>query len=874
MSSTDYLYSNFEIIYNQNYGSSVSTNGDYICIGNPIGKKYNPCEGLSRIGQVFLLRKNSFNRNFPLVKIYEKNPNYSQKNTFLTYFTEQSSSATFTASIVKDNGTVNDISGACYPFILEDYTTQLLESNYGFSVDLSNYFLAISDIKTVYRQLEDNYKNFSSVDIYEINPNYTFIDGKVTENNSSKTDLTSYSYSSVPFYSVTGSTNTENFGYSLSISDNFLAVGAPLYNNGRGAVYIYRYTGESCSKYELQKIISASVIDYPKQYGFGASISIDKRLEDKIVVGCNQISSSNVFIFLSSSNWQLKQVLSENTSSVYYKLDDSNVQFAPSGSQKNNYFGYSVSINNNLLAVGSPTDLLYYEYSGSKQVRQRGSVYIYKNKQCVGVDYSCSFDLLKKTYGDTNTLKDNLMGYTVSVFDNKVLAGCPKPYFPFSSLFLSSSINYYDKTFRVNDQGESTYCGQSLLYKISGSNIFQLTSQPISKRKEYGMPFNAFGYSVSLSNDNLVIGAPIPLYDGDYYLKSHLITESGSANVVSYIPTSSYQSDSCNISSKFVMSEFEDAANCITGCLDEIVFIDEEGSYQDVSEKLIGKTYIYNFSDLEKNYNIGNVFYNNNKLVINTTGSILNNLTLDPENQNYSYLYMDYNSQITLFEKQYICTVEPGEFNISTNPSAITSSLFEYGIVNTETFDFNNLDIILRYLNYRISSTGSEKWWLNFVDGDIEQSILSFYSSSVENFNQTRLTTELKQKCSNLDCDVNNDGIANIQDGVLIWQYFANTLTPNNFKNNLNPRARRSKYDDIIQFLNKKTGKFNIRSEKNEFFNYNYSSSLDPTGSYLAPYITSVGLYSGADLVAIAKLAQPIKNTGEIPINIVVKWDT
>jgi len=33
-------------------------------------------------------------------------------------------------------------------------------------------------------------------------------------------------------------------------------------------------------------------------------------------------------------------------------------------------------------------------------------------------------------------------------------------------------------------------------------------------------------------------------------------------------------------------------------------------------------------------------------------------------------------------------------------------------------------------------------------------------------------------------------------------------------------------------------------------------------------------LYSGADLVAIAKLAQPIKNSGELPINIAVKWDT
>jgi len=78
----------------------------------------------------------------------------------------------------------------------------------------------------------------------------------------------------------------------------------------------------------------------------------------------------------------------------------------------------------------------------------------------------------------------------------------------------------------------------------------------------------------------------------------------------------------------------------------------------------------------------------------------------------------------------------------------------------------------------------------------------------------------------------------------------------------------------MFSFLNKKTGKFSTSTIKTDFFSYNLSSSYDPTGSYLAPYITTVGLYSGAELVAIAKLAAPIKNTGEIPINIVIKWDT
>ena len=261
-------------------------------------------------------------------------------------------------------------------------------------------------------------------------------------------------------------------------------------------------------------------------------------------------------------------------------------------------------------------------------------------------------------------------------------------------------------------------------------------------------------------------------------------------------------------------------------------------------------------------------------MVINNTGSVLKNLTLDPTNDQNTYLYMEYQSQITLFEKQYICTIDSGEFNVSTNPTAITSSVFDYGVINAKTFDFDNLDIILRYINYRISSDGSEKWWNNFISGDIEESIFNFYSSSYFDYEANRLTEPLKVKCNTLDFDVNGDGIANSQDGSAIWKYFIQDFTINNYQNYINQRSKRKNYDDMVAFLNNKTGKFSVDKIKNDFFNYNLSSSYDVTGSYLAPYITTVGLYSGAELVAIAKLAAPIKNTGEIPINIVVKWDT
>jgi hypothetical protein len=259
-------------------------------------------------------------------------------------------------------------------------------------------------------------------------------------------------------------------------------------------------------------------------------------------------------------------------------------------------------------------------------LRQRGSVYVYNNQQCPA-DINCGFQLITKLYGDDVTFKDNLFGYSVSVFNKKILIGSPKPYFPFSSLFISNSINYYDKTFNQYDFGESTYCGQTLLYQVteslvngkifSSSLIYQMTTDPISKRKEIGKPFTAYGYSVSLSDTNLVVGAPIPL-NNDFYLSAPLITESGSINDLNYIYTSSYQSEDCFITSSFVYLQMEDCLSCngsvpISGafsgaCDNLIIFVDEQGEYSYASSKIFGKSYIYDMSDLQTNFNVGNVF--------------------------------------------------------------------------------------------------------------------------------------------------------------------------------------------------------------------------------------------------------------------------
>jgi hypothetical protein len=59
------------------------------------------------------------------------------------------------------------------------------------------------------------------------------------------------------------------------------------------------------------------------------------------------------------------------------------------------------------------------------------------------------------------------------------------------------------------------------------------------------------------------------------------------------------------------------------------------------------------------------------------------------------------------------------------------------------------------------------------------------------------------------------------------------------------------------------------------FEHYDLSGSVDSTGSFLTPFITTIGLYDdNCELVAVAKLPQPIKSEPDIPVNFIIRFDT
>jgi hypothetical protein len=66
-----------------------------------------------------------------------------------------------------------------------------------------------------------------------------------------------------------------------------------------------------------------------------------------------------------------------------------------------------------------------------------------------------------------------------------------------------------------------------------------------------------------------------------------------------------------------------------------------------------------------------------------------------------------------------------------------------------------------------------------------------------------------------------------------------------------------------------------IKWVKGAFNQYEASSSLDQTGSFLAPMITTIALYDNElNMVAVAKLPQPIKSLPDYPVNFIIRFDT
>jgi hypothetical protein len=112
-----------------------------------------------------------------------------------------------------------------------------------------------------------------------------------------------------------------------------------------------------------------------------------------------------------------------------------------------------------------------------------------------------------------------------------------------------------------------------------------------------------------------------------------------------------------------------------------------------------------------------------------------------------------------------------------------------------------------------------------------------------------------------------------VRDMNIMWKYFSNRLTQENYTVYIVPSCKRKLFSDIIDYMDVLTQKTAKPLINPMFMQYEHSAALDKTGSFLAPMATTIGLYDGLDLVCTAKLGNPIKITSDLPINIGIKMD-
>lgn len=241
-------------------------------------------------------------------------------------------------------------------------------------------------------------------------------------------------------------------------------------------------------------------------------------------------------------------------------------------------------------------------------------------------------------------------------------------------------------------------------------------------------------------------------------------------------------------------------------------------------------------------------------------------------NPTYAFSSLDIEEEsliITYGEEEYDITIssmdlETGTtiitFNGDTDSMVLASIDFEAGTISfTSILNFTGLKIgTISYGN------------VFYSDGMISLTNVSDFDEYNLEYRSTTTIHEteilLESKAGEFNYSQNPSAV----DVTLSGTYdFTTTAIPNVSS----AKTVKIKQVQDISLRNEYTG--TIGSSIGTWDDYTTYSKLDPTGSYLAPLISMIGIYDNeGDMVAVAKLPQPIKNLPDYDVNFIVRFDT
>jgi hypothetical protein len=669
-----------------------------------------------------------------------------------------------------------------------------------------------------------------------------------------------------------GDTRNDLFGNSVSVDGSVLVVGAPGVSGSEGAAFVYRkkvyMSSDPCERMDTgsgtpyfvsgnftwtrEAVISPSGVSSGDKFGWSVAVS-----SGSIVVGTNKTGAGYVSVFTCSfssisgscptASWvEYKTFYGDDTlgdldvSSPLYSVDVTDTTIASNG------YGKSVAISGKNIIVGCQSDkafIPYHTYGGSPLIL--GAAYFYQYYSLCG---TASFYQLNKSFGNRQHQTNNNFGKAVTIEGNLAAVTSTPDRLSRSASFNTSSLEFILEEYDYETSGSEDphgVLGRVTLYQYNETTDLWERDGEIKRNKHAQQPTNIYGYSVSLSSDFLCVGAPIAQ-----------TTASGTTSLIF---------DPAIQSSSLFPTTYS------------------------------GSAYVYDLNTYETSPLIGNVFYKNGLFVVTNTSSNYVGIMSKTGSAGFE---LKYQGTHTIYEHEYLVSLRPGEFNYSTNPSSLINNSLLFDVNQDGKFDFHDVDLIMRFLHrkkffdeYVADDNGfileqdnpvDFHWWSNDVlqlesddvlqleqiDANVaESSSLSAFTSQVYEYIDNRL-----YKTGLLDADGN--GKTTIKDGYIISLYYFDQLTPEKLEDLLDDDSSRRYVKDVKEYLNMycRQDLFQVNTQ---FFGYQYSSSYDATGSYLSPFITTIGLYDDHQrLIAVGKLGRPVKNLMDWPVNIIVRFDT
>lgn len=283
-------------------------------------------------------------------------------------------------------------------------------------------------------------------------------------------------------------------GYALAAGNNKVAVGVPLHNNRRGAVYVYDADGTN----EIKITTTDSVRDPTQNFGYSVAIG-----SNKIVVGAPDYESDP----------NPGSIYTNQLGAVFiYDLDGTNEikVLSPVGGPITE-FGRSVAIDtvNNKIYVGAP-----YEIPSSQ-----GAVYVYN------LDGS-----LHQTIIASDVANFDHFGYQVAVGSGKLVVSSPDT----DRVIANSSPTPGSTLFGV---------GSIYIYNLDGTGEIRVDCSDTGSIHAY----RKFGSRLDVGDNKILVGTERETYFGDVFVYN--LDGSGETKV----GDSWYDTDSLTISGSKIL---------------------------------------------------------------------------------------------------------------------------------------------------------------------------------------------------------------------------------------------------------------------------------------------------------------------------------